>query len=191
MKSIIVVGAQWGDEGKGKIVDIYSEFADTIVRSAGGNNAGHTLVVKGDKFIFHLIPSGILHSGKKCVIGNGVVVDPISNLMFLNGRNDGILVFDRLAQGTTPPLRTIGGGPISGLHQPGQPLLGNRGVVVQQCYVVRPRSPHRYVVAGGEAQVPAVPHNAHRGKPFLGDLHGPVAGDVVDQHHLVPVGRVV
>ena len=76
MKSIIVVGAQWGDEGKGKIVDIYSEFADTIVRSAGGNNAGHTLVVKGDKFIFHLIPSGILHSGKKCVIGNGVVVDP-------------------------------------------------------------------------------------------------------------------
>ena len=76
MKSIVVVGAQWGDEGKGKIVDIYSEFADTIVRSAGGNNAGHTLVVKGEKFVFHLIPSGILHPGKKCVIANGVVVDP-------------------------------------------------------------------------------------------------------------------
>ena len=76
MKSIIVVGAQWGDEGKGKIVDIYSEFADTIVRSTGGNNAGHTLVVKGEKFVFHLIPSGILHPGKKCVIANGVVVDP-------------------------------------------------------------------------------------------------------------------
>ncbi|HZW37597.1 MAG TPA: adenylosuccinate synthase, partial [Candidatus Deferrimicrobiaceae bacterium] len=76
MKSIIVIGAQWGDEGKGKIVDIYSEFADTIVRSTGGNNAGHTLVVKGEKFIFHLIPSGILHPGKKCVIANGVVVDP-------------------------------------------------------------------------------------------------------------------
>ncbi len=76
MKSIIVVGAQWGDEGKGKIVDIYSEFADTVVRSTGGNNAGHTLVVKGEKFIFHLIPSGILHPGKKCVIANGVVVDP-------------------------------------------------------------------------------------------------------------------
>jgi adenylosuccinate synthase len=76
LKSIIVVGAQWGDEGKGKIVDIYSEFADIIVRSTGGNNAGHTLVVKGEKFVFHLIPSGILHPGKKCVIANGVVVDP-------------------------------------------------------------------------------------------------------------------
>jgi len=76
LKNIIVVGAQWGDEGKGKIVDIYSEFADIVVRSTGGNNAGHTLVVKGDKFVFHLIPSGILHPGKKCVIANGVVVDP-------------------------------------------------------------------------------------------------------------------
>jgi adenylosuccinate synthase len=76
VKSIIVLGAQWGDEGKGKIVDIYSEFADTIVRPTGGNNAGHTLVVKGEKFVFHLIPSGILHPGKKCVIGNGTVIDP-------------------------------------------------------------------------------------------------------------------
>jgi adenylosuccinate synthase len=76
LKSVIVIGAQWGDEGKGKIVDIYSEFADTIVRPTGGNNAGHTLIVKGEKFVFHLIPSGILHPGKKCVISNGVVVDP-------------------------------------------------------------------------------------------------------------------
>jgi len=76
VKNIIVLGAQWGDEGKGKIVDIYSEFADTVVRATGGNNAGHTLVVGGEKFIFHLIPSGILHAGKRCVIGNGVVVDP-------------------------------------------------------------------------------------------------------------------
>ena len=76
MKHIIVLGAQWGDEGKGKVVDIYSEFADTVVRATGGNNAGHTLVVGDEKFIFHLIPSGILHAGKTCVIGNGVVVDP-------------------------------------------------------------------------------------------------------------------
>lgn len=76
-----MLGAQWGDEGKGKIVDIYSEFADTIVRATGGNNAGHTLVVKGEKFIFHLIPSGILHPGKKCVIANGVVIDPKVLLM--------------------------------------------------------------------------------------------------------------
>ncbi|HSL99064.1 MAG TPA: adenylosuccinate synthase, partial [Candidatus Limnocylindria bacterium] len=76
MKNIIVLGAQWGDEGKGKVVDIYSEFADTVARSTGGNNAGHTLVVRGEKHIFHLIPSGILHPGKKCVITNGVVIDP-------------------------------------------------------------------------------------------------------------------
>jgi len=76
LKSVVVVGAQWGDEGKGKIVDIYSEFADMVVRSTGGNNAGHTLIVKGDKFVFHLIPSGILHQGKRCVISNGVVIDP-------------------------------------------------------------------------------------------------------------------
>jgi adenylosuccinate synthase len=76
LKTVIVIGAQWGDEGKGKIVDIYSEFADTIVRPTGGNNAGHTLIVKGEKHVFHLIPSGILHPGKKCVISNGVVVDP-------------------------------------------------------------------------------------------------------------------
>ncbi len=76
MKNIVVIGAQWGDEGKGKIVDIYSEFADTVVRATGGNNAGHTLVVRGEKFVFHLIPSGILHPGKRCVIANGTVIDP-------------------------------------------------------------------------------------------------------------------
>jgi adenylosuccinate synthase len=81
VKSVVVLGAQWGDEGKGKIVDIFSEFSDTVVRPAGGNNAGHTLVVKGEKFVFHLIPSGILHPGKKCVIGNGVVVDPAVLMM--------------------------------------------------------------------------------------------------------------
>lgn len=75
-KNIVVVGAQWGDEGKGKIVDILSEHADIIVRFQGGNNAGHTVVVGEEKFILHLIPSGILHRGKKCIIGNGVVIDP-------------------------------------------------------------------------------------------------------------------
>ncbi len=90
MKNIIVLGAQWGDEGKGKVVDIYSEFADTVARSTGGNNAGHTLVVRGEKFIFHLVPSGILHPGKRCVITNGVVVDPkvlFSEIDTLKSRN--------------------------------------------------------------------------------------------------------
>lgn len=76
MANVVVVGTQWGDEGKGKIVDIYAEHADVIARFHGGNNAGHTLVVGGRQTILHLIPSGILHAGKICVIGNGVVVDP-------------------------------------------------------------------------------------------------------------------
>lgn len=75
-KNIVIVGAQWGDEGKGKVVDILSEYADVVVRFQGGNNAGHTVVIGDDKFILHLIPTGILHPGKRCIIGNGVVVDP-------------------------------------------------------------------------------------------------------------------
>jgi len=76
MANVVVVGTQWGDEGKGKVVDLLSESADYIVRFQGGNNAGHTLVVEDEKFILHLIPSGILHQNKTCCIGNGVVVDP-------------------------------------------------------------------------------------------------------------------
>ena len=76
MANVVVVGTQWGDEGKGKIVDLLTGSAELVVRYQGGNNAGHTLVVQGQKYIFHLIPSGILHSSKKCLIGNGVVVDP-------------------------------------------------------------------------------------------------------------------
>ena len=76
MANIVIVGAQWGDEGKGKIVDLLTQFADTVVRFQGGNNAGHTIVLKGEKFVFHLIPSGILYENKKCIIGNGVVLDP-------------------------------------------------------------------------------------------------------------------
>jgi adenylosuccinate synthase len=76
MPNTVVVGTQWGDEGKGKVVDLLTARADLVVRFQGGNNAGHTLVVKGQQFIFHLIPSGILYEDKKCLIGNGVVVDP-------------------------------------------------------------------------------------------------------------------
>ncbi len=76
MANVVIVGTQWGDEGKGKVVDLLAEKADFIVRFQGGNNAGHTLVVNGQKHIFHLIPSGILHRDKLCMIGNGVVLDP-------------------------------------------------------------------------------------------------------------------
>lgn len=74
--NIVIVGTQWGDEGKGKVIDILSGEVDYIVRYQGGSNAGHTVVAQGKEYIFHLIPSGILHKGKICCIGNGVVIDP-------------------------------------------------------------------------------------------------------------------
>ena len=76
MMNLIVLGLQWGDEGKGKIVDMLAERFDIIARYQGGHNAGHTVNIGEKKFVLHLIPSGILHSGKQCVIGNGVVIDP-------------------------------------------------------------------------------------------------------------------
>lgn len=76
MAAVVIVGAQWGDEGKGKITDYLAEKADMVVRYQGGSNAGHTVVVNGQEYRLHLIPSGILYPGKTCVIGNGVVVDP-------------------------------------------------------------------------------------------------------------------
>ena len=75
MPNTVLIGAQWGDEGKGKIVDVLTEEADLVVRMQGGNNAGHTVWHGKKKYVLHLIPSGILHRGKTCVIGNGVVLD--------------------------------------------------------------------------------------------------------------------
>ena len=75
-KNVVILGTQWGDEGKGKIVDLLTEEADAVVRFQGGHNAGHTLVIDGDKTVLHLIPSGILRPGVECVIGNGVVLSP-------------------------------------------------------------------------------------------------------------------
>ncbi|NLA41622.1 MAG: adenylosuccinate synthase [Smithella sp.] len=89
MSNVAVVGAQWGDEGKGKIVDLYTGKADVVTRFQGGNNAGHTLVVKGRTTILHLIPSGILHDHKICIIGNGVVFDPKVFLQELKELNEG------------------------------------------------------------------------------------------------------
>jgi len=78
MSICVITGTHWGDEGKGKIVDYLGSRADAVVRSQGGNNAGHTVVVEGEKYIFHLIPSGILHSGIQCILGDGMVIDPAS-----------------------------------------------------------------------------------------------------------------
>ena len=85
MANTILVGAQWGDEGKGKIIDFLTESADLVVRSQGGNNAGHTVYADGVKYVLHLIPSGILRAGKMCVIGNGVVIDPVAVATEISG----------------------------------------------------------------------------------------------------------
>lgn len=85
MPNTVLIGAQWGDEGKGKIIDVLTEDADVVVRYQGGNNAGHTVKIAGEKYVLHLIPSGILHDNKLCVIGNGVVVDPLALLEEMDG----------------------------------------------------------------------------------------------------------
>jgi adenylosuccinate synthase len=93
MPNIIVVGAQWGDEGKGKIIDILSKYADVVARYQGGHNAGHTVVVNEEEFILHLIPSGILHREKICIIGNGVVIDPEALIEEIEGlENRGVVI---------------------------------------------------------------------------------------------------
>lgn len=92
----VVVGTQWGDEGKGKYIDMLAEQSDIIVRFSGGNNAGHTIVANGVKYALHLIPSGILHTDKTCIIGNGVVVDPAVLLQEMKGLNERGVTTDHL-----------------------------------------------------------------------------------------------
>jgi adenylosuccinate synthase len=105
MANTILVGAQWGDEGKGKIIDVLTEQADVVVRTQGGNNAGHTVFIKGKKYVLHLVPSGILRPKKTCVIGNGVVVDPVSLQSEIEGlRKLGIKVDSNLALSETAHL---------------------------------------------------------------------------------------
>jgi adenylosuccinate synthase len=102
MANTILVGAQWGDEGKGKVIDVLTEQADVVVRYAGGNNAGHTVLVGKTKYVLHLVPSGILRRGKLCVIGNGVVVDPVSLVEEIQGlRRLGVRVGDNLVVSET------------------------------------------------------------------------------------------
>jgi adenylosuccinate synthase len=101
----ILVGAQWGDEGKGKIIDVLTEEADIVVRSQGGNNAGHTVEIGKEKFVLHLIPSGILRAGKKCVIANGVVIDPVALVGEIEGlEKRGIKLAHRLLISETSHL---------------------------------------------------------------------------------------
>jgi len=93
MANVVVVGAQWGDEGKGKIVDLMTEYADVVARYQGGHNAGHTVIINNKKYVLHLIPSGILHRKKTCIIGNGVVVDPAALIEEIEGlKREGVYI---------------------------------------------------------------------------------------------------
>jgi adenylosuccinate synthase len=113
MANTILVGAQWGDEGKGKIIDVLTEDADYVVRTQGGNNAGHTVYIGEKKYVLHLIPSGILRKKKICVIGNGVVVDPVSLVQEIDGleklgiRIDGNLYISETAHLVFPYHREL------------------------------------------------------------------------------------
>ncbi len=104
-KNVVVLGTQWGDEGKGKIVDLLTEQADAVVRFQGGHNAGHTLVINGEKTVLHVIPSGILRENVECLIGNGVVLSPsalLKEIAELEARN--VPVRDRLIISSACPL---------------------------------------------------------------------------------------
>jgi adenylosuccinate synthase len=113
MPNTILVGAQWGDEGKGKIIDVLTEEADVVVRTQGGNNAGHTVYIGSQKYVLHLVPSGILRGRKTCIIGNGVVVDPVSlveeikGLLKLKVKVDGNLLLSETAHVVLPYHRLL------------------------------------------------------------------------------------
>src|SRR5205809_3341270 len=113
MANTILSGAQWGDEGKGKISDVLTEEADVVVRTQGGNNAGHTVHIKGRKYVLHLVPSGVLRKKKVCVIGNGVVVDPVSLVEEIEGlrklgiKSDGNLFLSETAHLVLPYHREL------------------------------------------------------------------------------------
>src|SRR5256884_1163071 len=113
MANTILVGAQWGDEGKGKVIDVLTERADIVVRTQGGNNAGHTVFVGKQKYVLHLVPSGILRKRKVCVIGNGVVIDPVSlvgeieGLLRLGVKTDGNLFLSETAHLVFPYHREL------------------------------------------------------------------------------------
>lgn len=139
MANIVVMGAQWGDEGKGKIVDLLTTDVAAIVRFQGGNNAGHTLVVNGQQTILHLIPSGILHQGKKCLIGNGVVLDPFvfcqeMDKLAASGIDvsPGRLMISKKAQLIMPYHRAIDGAREN--FKSGSDKIGTTGRGIGPCY---------------------------------------------------------
>jgi adenylosuccinate synthase len=136
MGAVVIVGAQWGDEGKGKVVDLYTESADMVVRYAGGPNAGHTLVVAGEKIIVRLLPSGILREGTPCVLAQGMVIDPQSLVTELDEvarrglvREKGSLIVSDRAHSILPYHVLV-----DGLREQGKSALGTTKRGVGPCY---------------------------------------------------------
>ena len=153
MSAVVIVGAQWGDEGKGKIVDIYTEHADMVVRFGGGPNAGHTLVVGNDKLIVRLIPSGILRPETTCVLGQGMVIDPQSLVTELDElekrghiRPDKLLVSDRAH--AILPYHVV----VDGLREQGKGAIGTTKRGVGPCY--EDKAARRGIVLGALRDLP-------------------------------------
>ncbi|PJA96330.1 MAG: adenylosuccinate synthase, partial [Ignavibacteriales bacterium CG_4_9_14_3_um_filter_34_10] len=136
MSVTILVGSQWGDEGKGKVVDILSEKYDIVARYQGGANAGHTIQIGETKFVLHLIPSGILHEKMDCVIGNGVVIDPqalLDEIDFLE--KNGISVKDRLFISQNAHLIMPYHKIIDALNEKSNSKIGTTGRGIGPCYI--------------------------------------------------------
>ena len=135
MPAVVVVGAQWGDEGKGKVVDLLAPYSDVVVRYAGGANAGHTLVVGGEKIVLHLVPSGILHAGKDCIVGQGTVVDPetiLGEIEQLTSRDvsvDGRLIISERAHVVMPHHKLV-----DGLREAKHAKIGTTKRGIGPCY---------------------------------------------------------
>ncbi len=172
MSVVIVVGAQWGDEGKGKVVDILAERAEAVVRYGGGANAGHTLVIGGKKLVTHLIPSGVLHPGKACVLGDGMVVDPQTLLeeidecqargLLAGGElrvGEGahvILPYHRLVEGLREEQRKAIGTTRRGIGPAYEAKVGRRGVRIRDLF--RPQRLRELVAQNVDELSPLILH---------------------------------
>ncbi len=199
MSVVIVVGAQWGDEGKGKVVDLYTEPAEAVVRYGGGANAGHTLVIHGQKLVTHLVPSGVCHPGKRCVLGDGMVIDPrtlLEEIAALQGRGllaGGELLVGRDAHVILPyhqrieALREGRKGAIGttrrGIGPAYEAKVGRRGVRIRD--LARPEKLRELVAANLDELVPVMLHLGGDA-PTAAEVEGWIERALADGEQLAP-----
>ncbi len=199
MSVVIVVGAQWGDEGKGKVVDLYTERADAVVRYGGGANAGHTLVIEGKKLVTHLVPSGVCHPGKPCVLGDGMVIDPgtlLEEIELLQARGllaHGELLVGRDAHVILPyhqrieALREGRKGALGttrrGIGPAYEAKVGRRGVRIRD--LARPERLRELVAANLDELVPVMVHLGGEA-PTAAEVEGWIDRALADGERLAP-----